>query len=948
MDLRNLLNQKEENRGLTLIELNELLEAGDSAKSVEKITNATFTFPSSKPESFAFFNIFIQLLLSVTHEEDPYGMQYTRSIIIDSLRTGINGLLNQFDMSWLLEFPQQLTAKTWNSLSRSADISILLYLYGFVLALSKNLDKINKTAWINGLVNFIQSDTHEIITHLWLSVCAIDDTRNQQEFKKTFLNALETRLKTQQPSAKKAQEQTLTLLKRKDTEYLATKVDQQLGSALARAPFTADEFMLGLLELERFSRLNQGLLYRAICASFMKIKRESGNQNGNVRMRRLTIKIDELMEHNPLLDHPLILASPSDDGHYAEGCLAECNRFWIRKMEDMIPDEFDACITILIKQHYPTEQKTNLDFVLADWAAKDKFGRHRYLIVDTILQLLKKTRYNNRTAPFYTFTKLFYLREEQLGDNRSFKKKRLGVDQKLVVGCLSILKRMTEVETETLGRVEAWVGDCLRVTEPDVSKRYIEWLCKANENNTNPRKKKMYLRFLDTALKETVNHLYHTVPIILRSFDDSMLTWLLKLSFTKEMMARYFGGVAQWSTHNLVCDLLSNKSKEFMVKLLTFLRNEMGDTSPNSTKSRKWFSNHFLEPILFMAGHEQSKGTKNVAWRIFSQFFKTRDDFEWYFQTPLVDQQLPFGSLDISKSRDIYSVRYMGLASVVREIGVLKDNEKKERLMRMWFDLWIVSGEDGSCKFTVPISWILHCSGLYDQAPVVVKQMIEQFIRVGTESENQQQEGFLGMLSERSFKDRMMELVLLSDTPEPDSLFDLFLKVACNKPDASEHIITSIVNMLMEVEVDLEIKTMNEFTIKQAIKIEEQPRNKNRKNAMKKAKQKIELEESLQKENHERYIEALRTLIQRILSFLLSFLNHTTLDTSIIKQQIKHKILHTPLFYETLGKLLKLTSQNEDLQKDIQTIVEIGMEYLGRQSSDKRMPQIVPKLFKGK
>ncbi|KAI9279666.1 hypothetical protein BY458DRAFT_431733 [Sporodiniella umbellata] len=929
MDLRNLLNQNEENKSLSLAQISELLEASNNAKSIEKITNATFTFPRSKPESFTFFNVFIQLLLSIAHEEDLYEQQYTRSIIIDSLRTGINGLLNQFGMDWLLEFPQELTTKTWVSLRSSNDTSILIYLYGLVLALSKSSEFANSNAWINGLVNFVQSDTHEIMTHLWLNLCAIDDAKNQQQFKKAFLNVLESRLNTQQPSAQKAQEQTLVLLKRRDANYLATKIDQQLGNALARPPFTSDEFMLALLEFEKHSQANQGLLYHAVCSNLFRVRREN-----------------EPEKNNPLLSFPLLLASPIDDKHHAERCLAECSRFWIQKMENMIPDEFDTFMIVLIKQHYPTEQKTNLDFVLADWAIKDRFGRHRSLIVDTILQLLNTTRYNNRTAPFYTFTQLFHLREEHLGDNKSFKKAKISADPNLVVACLSILKRMTQVKTDTFGKTESWLGDCLRVTESDISKRYIEWLCKTIEVSRNHKQKSAYLRFLDTALRETIDHPYHIVPIILRSFDDTLLAWFFKLNVASGLLTNYFGGVAQWTTRNLVCDLLTHKSKDFVAKLLSFLRSQMDDTNPNSTKSRKWFINHFLEPILFLAGHEQGKSTKNVAWRIFSQFFKTRDDFEWYFQTPLIDQQSPFNILDISKSRDIYSTRHMGLASVVQKFGVLKDNAKKEGLVKMWFDLWTSLGDNGLYKFTVPISWVLHCFGLYDQAPVVIKQMIEQFIKIGMESANLNQEGFLGMVSERSFKDRMMDLVLLSDAPEPDSLFDLFLKTTSKEPDTPNHIITSIVNILMELEVDLEIKITNTFTTASNLKTEEQTKARSKKNTTKKTKQKTEIQKSLQKEVREQYIKALEILIHRLVNFLLSFLNHTTLNTSETKQHIKHQLLHTPLFYDTLGKLLNLTEPFKALQKDLQSIVEIGIDYVGRQKDGKAMLLTITKLTK--
>ncbi|KAG1055044.1 hypothetical protein G6F43_002984 [Rhizopus delemar] len=969
MDLRNLLNQKEENTSLTLVELEKLLANGDNSKSIEKITNATFTFPSLKNDSFVFFNVFIQLLLSITHEEDPYDAHYTRSIIIDSLRTCINGLLRQFGMSWLLEFPQHFYLKTWISLHSSSDTSILIYLYGLVLALSKKPDISYTTAWVEGLVNFIQSDTHEIIAHLWLSICAIDDAKNQEDFKRLCLNALESRLEMQQQSDqerfKEAIRQMLMLLKNADAAHLAARVNQQLGNALTRPPFSKDEFKLGLIQLETFCQLKQGLLYPRLFNIFIKFKSTNEPQ-----------KVGKLPGKNPLLNYPLLLTSPSDDQFCAQRLVADCTCFWIRKMGAMIPDEFDMYMKNLIIQQYPTEQKTNLDTVLADWAVKDRFQRHRDLIIDTIISLLQKPRYNNRTAPFYAFVHLFNLHEERLEATKdnSYKIKSGALidavqfdtctNQELVNGCLFILKRITEAETNYSGKLENWVEDCLRVTKSDVAQRYIEWLCKkgcdpvlrSNQKNT------LYMRYLSVALRETVNLSFHTVPVLLRSFDDTMLNWLFtpaNASTANKMLTQYFGDGAQVSKHILVRDLLVNKSKNFMDRLLTFLRSAMYDTSPSSTKSRKWFKNHFLGPMLIVAGDEDG-WQKNVASRIFRQFFKTSNDFEWYFQTPLVEQLLPFDFLDISKSHDIYSVRNMGLASVLQEMAQLEDNDKKEKLVKMWFDLWTTSIEEGGAyKFTVPVSWVLQCSGLYDQAPVFVKQMIRQFIKIGMESSRKQEPGFLDMPPERSFVDRMMDLVLLSDTPEPDSLFDLFLSVACKESDTiQEQVIAAIINILIEISEELEVE-MKLFSMSaeqqpvsnlQQVKISKKKIMK-RKNVKKMRKvlmkQQAELEESLQKtlKSGDRSIKALTTLVQRLINFLLSLLNHTAADTSVIKQNIQYQLTHTPLFYEPLAKLSNLIRQPEDLQEDIQTTIETSLDYLKNQSKEKKMLEIAQKIL---
>ncbi|CEG80519.1 hypothetical protein RMATCC62417_14842 [Rhizopus microsporus] len=796
--------------------------------------------------------------------------------------------------------------------------------------------------WIEGLVNFIQSDTHEVITHLWLSACTLDDAHNKDDFKNLFVYTMETRLETQQEMERKrlteALQHMLLLLKNADTEYLAARVDQQLGSALTRPPFTKDEFMIGMMQLEAYSLSKHGLLYPKLYHTFKKVN------NTNEKAGRTPGK-------NPLMDYAPLLSPPSDNQLYTQKCVMDASCFWTRKLGDMIPEEFDLHMKNLIIQHYPTEQKTILDLTLANWAVRDRFRRHRDLIIDAVISLLKKPRYNNRTAPFYAFIQLFNLQEEQLQltESNTYKVKSGALidvvqfgncaDQSLVEGCLLILKRITEAETTYSSKLENWVGDCLRITKPDVAQRYIEWLCKQiREKQTHS----IYARYLLTALKDTPHLSIHIVPVLLRYFDEKMLHWLLTSPDPKvasKIFSHYFGDGAQASKHLLVHDLYTSKSSAFMNKLFSFLSDEMSDTSPSSPKSRAWFKNHFLGPMLSVAGRG---GNNNVAAYFFRQFFKTSRDFEWYFQTPLVDQQLPFSFLDISKSHDIYTIRHTGLASALQEMARLEENEKKE-LVKMWFSLW-TAPQESSYRFTAPVSWILQCSGLYDQAPVVVKQMIKQFIKIGMDTMYQQDS------LERSFVDRMMDLVLLSDTPEPDSLFDLFLSVAIDESTRSsaqtiqEQIMTDIVNVLVEISEELEIEmkllsTSAEQQPTNATRMKEPRRKVTKRRNIKKMrklllKQQAELEESLQKsvQSGERSVKALTTLAQRALNFLLSLLNQTAVDN--LKQDIQYKLIHMPLFYEPLAKLASLIRQPEDLQEDIQTMIETSLGFLKNHNNE--------------
>ncbi|CEJ03843.1 hypothetical protein RMCBS344292_17818 [Rhizopus microsporus] len=485
--------------------------------------------------------------------------------------------------------------------------------------------------WIEGLVNFIQSDTHEVITHLWLSACTLDDAHNKDDFKNLFVHTMETRLETQQEMERKrlteALRHMLLLLKNADTEYLAARVDQQLGNALTRPPFTKDEFMIGMMQLEVYSLSKHGLLYPKLYHIFKKVN------NTNEKAGRTPGK-------NPLMDYAPLLSPPSDNQLYTQKCVMDASCFWTRKLGDMIPEEFDLHMKNLIIQHYPTEQKTILDLTLANWAVRDRFRRHRDLIIDTLISLLKKPRYNNRTAPFYAFIQLFNLQEEQLQltDSNTYKVKSGALidvvqfgncaDQSLVEGCLLILKRITEAETTYSSKLENWVGDCLRITKPDVAQRYIEWLCKQiREKQTHS----IYARYLLTALKETPHLSIHIVPVLLRYFDEKMLHWLLTSPDPKvasKIFSHYFGDGAQASKHLLIHDLYTSKSSAFMNKLFSYLSDEMPDTSPSSPKSRAWFKNHFLGPMLSVAGRGDNN---NVAAYFFQQLFKTSRDFECLF-----------------------------------------------------------------------------------------------------------------------------------------------------------------------------------------------------------------------------------------------------------------------------------------------------------------------------
>jgi hypothetical protein len=72
---------------------------------------------------------------------------------------------------------------------------------------------------------------------------------------------------------------------------------------------------------------------------------------------------------------------------------------------------------------------------------------------------------------------------------------------------------------------------------------------------------------------------------------------------------------------------------------------------------------------------------------------------------------------------------------------------------------------------------VLQCIGLYDQAPAVVKQMMEFYMKLGIQSRVRNGEIVADIPKEGSFTEKVMDLLMLSDAPEVDELFDLYLQL---------------------------------------------------------------------------------------------------------------------------------------------------------------------------
>lgn len=684
--------------------------------------------------------------------------------------------------------------------------------------------------------------------------------------------------------------------------------------------------------------------------------------------------------------------------------------FWIQQMSTMPPATFDMYLKKAIVQHYPTDRKTVLDLLLADWTMRDRFHRHLDFISDILLKTVCEKSYNKRTAPYYAFVQLFNIPDEhhqqqQDGNttdatgataaDASYYETKSGAyidlsqfsncsDLVLMQGCCRFLEKMTLQDANV--HVKEWVGDCLHIASSDIVQHYVEFLANGLNEEISEDKKDTSLRFapyLQVALRTCVCLSAYALPILLQTFHLKSLEWLLKRNAeaAAAMMAHYFDDGPQVSKYVVVQSLFVTKPKQYVDLLLAYLRDQMPGTYPKLPKSRAWFKNHFLGVILSLVGEDPTG--QGVACRIFRQLFKTRDDFEWYFATSLVptEKTINFKPLDLSNSHDIYAIKNSGLAALLQEMVRLGDTGKKERLIQVWYDLWTT--KNGS-KFTVPASWVLQCAGLYDQAPVIVKQMIKKFVNIGLSI--QQEEGeqdIMRMAPERKFLDRIMDLVLLSDTPERDNLFELILNVSTTDDEQRnlfQEINSAIINILVELSEELEMEllllasqTQQQQPPLQPKQVTPPPSTQSRKKkkmsrrmikkndkmtarklriAMKKHEEELE-KYLLQQSQTNNAIKALTTLVQRVFGFLLRLLNYTmvavdsTMNTSLsIKQDIQHDLIHIPLFYEPLAKLVKLIREPEDLHEDIQTTADICLEYLKKQPNT-ALYETCQKIFSG-
>ena len=962
MDLNSLLNTLKEEK-LSFEDICKLRASLDSTLIVEKIrTFTSFQFPTDKSESFVFFDTFIQLLLVINLEDDPYGAQYTQSLMMESFQKCITGLSIQFGNGWLIEFPFHLTSKTWCALRKHKDPTILVCLYGLVLTFSREA---TSHAWIKALIQFIKSNYAGIIINLWLTCCCTFDEEDAQNL---FMDTLESQLQKEYASTKVVADQLIQVLSTCDLEYLNTTMGRYMGAG--RAIFTKEDYTLGYMQLE--CKLSKGA---GTLTHLKKLYRNYTMKSGNPWMHNNSTDFiyfthSKYLATNPLLDATL-LENWTTDKHKQIVSIQKGTLLWMQNMRDMVPTEFDVHLKSLILEHYPTDRKIVLDSLLADWTVRDIFQCHLDQVADTLIDLLSTKPYNKRCAPFYAFIQLFNIPDENHQQQHTNNETEMyhyetksGAfidlsqfsncsDPPLMLGCSRLLQSLTK--TKANQRVRDWVGDCLHNASSDIIKNYFSWLAHGLNDDVSLKKDQTpFALFLKVALNSCHTQSAHIVPILLQSFTFESLEWLVRYNrnSAESTLVHYFDDGPQVSKNIMIQELFSTKSKRYMDLLLGFLREKMQGTDPKLPHSRAWFRNHFLGVILSFVGKDTK--SQDVASCILRELFKAREKFEWYFGTALVqsENQLDFKSLHLSNNHEVYTIKESGLAYVFHEMVKLGQADQKKHLLKVWFDLWT-----SQSKITVPVSWILQCAGLYDQAPVLVKQMIKQWITIGLLEENTTDQ------NARSFVSRFMDLVLISDAPEPESLFELMLEVAIShRSFPLKEVNDCIIHILIDLSEELDFETEQlsltptaPETIKETAQEPEaivinttnpwkaarlrrriekaNAREKSRKKLITAVKKEVPQPTSNTNAKDNASLTTIKTLlilVQRVFDFLLRLLNSTSRDLSI-KQDIRQELINTPLIYEPLAKFARLVQKPDDLREDVQNVIVLCLDYLKKQ-----------------
>ncbi|ORZ15121.1 hypothetical protein BCR42DRAFT_451990 [Absidia repens] len=910
MDVSSLLNSG--GTSLTTEDLWGLLHC-DNSEKLNQINNAVFQYPSATKETYRYFDIFIQLLLSILNNAGS-GMQHTKPVIMAALRNCIKGILEQEGFNWLLVYPLHVSPDTWNQLKESTDKSLLRHLYGLQLGLKKQ-DSIELGAWTRSILHFLRVESPILTCHIWLNLCYLEEQRQQQHDMSTtdilddqnksvclmFLDKVEY-----SGGASEMLQEVFSILQNGARSKLRDELENHLGGAILLHNFSQDEMVVSLVHFGNLVRSNK-ILYPLTKMSLDRFVYTVGpnSQNGGGKSKGKQ-KLAGGIGRNPLVNND-VRSEISDNVKERSLQVRHGTKWWLQQMGILLPIEFDMYLEELIMRLYPSGSKRVLDFVLVDWAARDPFGCHMELIVKNVMNLVDQQSFDTEIAPFYAWIQMFDLAHDtrlseiekgyniKTGAEINLAKFNTKHDVALVNGLVKILQQMSLHSTTTSN---LFILNCINVAAPEIVLGYVEWIVQllnkefdtSQDHHVTSLKSstKSGRKSQQTTIAEHLEKvLMHPnvmsiasllVPTILLQASDHTIAWLTNKKTDRvssparsgiHILMEYFSGGSHLSSKLLMTDLLRQKSRHYMDTLMGCLRSRMSDPLPSSAHSQSWFTRHFLGPILSEASNgndntasptqthtqqhqqqhqnqhqhqhqhqhqqqhqhqhqeqeqeleleqEQQKDDQdrpNVALQLLQTMLTGRTLFPWYFTTLVTSDRVhKLGAIEklfMSQHHVIYSVRGTGLADMIQNLVQL-DVAQQQRIVDMWIRLWTkpttitddnmdLDTREQQKQIAVPLDWILQCIGLYDQAPAVVKQMMECYMKLGIQSRVLNSEKAIESSNKESFTEMVMNLLMLSDTPEVDELFDLYIQLCYREKESSEldqeEIVQAVVRTLM-------------------------------------------------------------------------------------------------------------------------------------------------------
>lgn len=615
---------------------------------------------------------------------------------------------------------------------------------------------------------------------------------------------------------------------------------------------------------------------------------------------------------------------------------------WMNEYKKLGETQFNMHLRTLLKLQYPTNNKTILDALVAYWTIRDPYGNQQDVILDTFMEILGEIKYHHRISPYYAFIEYFKGwsgRADDMSDANGYNitagaeinvSRYIGYgNPALLRGCCRMLERLSSNRA-----AHGWIVSCIENIHPDIAIWYVGWIIEQYNSEHQH-----YGRLLELVLSSSrmMDLVMDTVPVILKTIHDERWLWFLQQPKCSKVIIKYFQGYPQLSTQLLITHLLQTRSKDFIDNLLNKLQNAMDNTQLHGSESRAWFANHFMGPVVTMVGESKDN---SVALQLFDRMLSEDGSYEFFLGTSFEGNDIipssAFDILHVTTQHTVFSVQHLGMVSLLHEMVQLRDKVKTQRLVTEWERQWL---KDNCTLFSVSEKWVFQLIGLYDKAPAQIKQMIEQFINIGIQHDQQKS---------TQFSDRMMELMMIGDVPEMETLFDLFSRshehyYGKENDDRDDQVVFIMISILLSIGEELQFAQNHPEYYPKPVAASEQhgsdsgTGNKKRKVMTKRKQQASKWQNKKkgrhQQQQHSQYSarQLLIVLSQRAISFLATVMEDEP-GESPLKEIWRTKLTTHPLFYESLRSLSQAVENDVDIRNDLQALVD---RCLGRLDKEK-------------